>query len=77
MLRALSPFGYAAEHDPIDRKLERIIADQPRFTFIRNADGTLDAVWDHYAPFDVAFTPVGSVVAALFAAVGIADLEAA
>jgi hypothetical protein len=74
MLRALSPFGYAPENCPVNAKLDRIVAEQPRFTFTRCADGTLDAVWDHRAPFDSAFTPVGDVVGALFAALG---LEAA
>jgi hypothetical protein len=61
-----------AQSARLDRQVERRLATQPRFTITRaivGSESVVDAVWDHQTN---RFTPVGAIVAALFAAVGVA-----
>ena len=61
-------FGHKRQNAALDRALDKLIPKQPRFSVTRCVDGTLDAVWDKRSN---TFTPIASVVAALFDAVGL------
>ncbi len=57
--------GYYRE---LDRSVDRIVANQPRFGVVRYADGSTYAVWDHQTG---TFHPVSELLAPLFVAVGL------
>ncbi|UOF77357.1 hypothetical protein [Caudoviricetes sp.] len=67
-------FNHRAQNAALDRAVERRLAHQPRYGIVRAVVGSehlVDSVWDRKTN---TFTPVGEIVTALFAAIG---LEAA
>lgn len=66
-------FDERAQAAYLDRQVERRLASQPRFTITRaivGSESVVDAVWDRQLG---TFTPVATIITALFAAVGVSS----